>query len=84
MHIIPEIMILEPVLLHTYREQFVEHFRNRNLDEAVLAAHNISAGRKAQILTDSEYELIIPFLEKADQKQAGWDCIDERPDPHRT
>jgi magnesium transporter len=64
-------MILEPELLHSYREQFVEHFQNRNLNEAVLAAQNISAGRIAQILTDSEYDLIIPFLEKADQKQSG-------------
>lgn len=64
-------MILEPELLHSYRQNFVEHFRNKNLDEAVLVAQNISAGRIAQILTDSEYALIIPFLEKADQKQAG-------------
>ena len=64
-------MILEPEVLYSYREKFIEHFNAQNLDEAVLAAQNISAGRVAQILTDSDYSLIIPFLEKADQKQAG-------------
>lgn len=64
-------MILEPEVLHTYKEQFIEQFNAQNLDEAVLAAQNISAGRIAQILTNSEYSLIIPFLEKADQRQAG-------------
>lgn len=64
-------MILEPEILKSYREQFEVQFRQQNLDEAVLAAQNISSGRIAQILTDSDYELIIPFLEIAGQKQAG-------------
>jgi len=64
-------MILEPEILKSYREQFEEQLRQQNLGEAVLAAQNISAGRIAQILTDSDYDLIIPFLEIADQKQAG-------------
>ncbi len=64
-------MILEPEILKTYREQFEENLKQENLKEAVLAAQNISAGRIAQILINSDYELIIPFLEKADQKQAG-------------
>ena len=64
-------MILEPEILQSYRHKFEEQLRLSNIDQAVICAQNLSAGRVAQILTDSEYDLIIPFLEKADQKQAG-------------
>lgn len=64
-------MILEPELLQSYREKFEEELDNLRIDEAVLSAQNISAGRVAQVLTNRDYDLIIAFLEKADQKQAG-------------
>lgn len=64
-------MILEPEILKSYREEFEAYLNQVDLDNAVLSAQNISAGRIAQILTNSDYELIIPFLEKADQNQAG-------------
>jgi len=64
-------MILEPELLKSYREQFEDDLAQNKIEEAVLSAQNISAGRIAQVLTDRDYKLIIPFLEKADQKQAG-------------
>ena len=64
-------MILEPEVLQSYRDKFTEQLEQKDLDQAVLTAQNISAGRIAQILTDSDYDLVIPFLEKADQKLAG-------------
>lgn len=64
-------MILEPEVLQSYRDTFTEQLEQKDLDQAVLTAQNISAGRIAQILTDSDYDLVIPFLEKADQKLAG-------------
>jgi len=64
-------MILEPHLLLTYRDQFIEKLNNNELDNAVLISQNLSSGRIAQILKDSDYDLVIPFMEKADQKQAG-------------
>ncbi len=64
-------MILEPEILQSYREKFVTDLDQNKIQEAVLSAQNISAGRVAQILTDRDYDLIISFLEKADQKQAG-------------
>jgi len=64
-------MILEPEILQTYRIEFEKLLHEGNIEEAVLAAQNISPGRIAQILTHELDELIIPFLEKADQKQAG-------------
>ncbi|MFU8811843.1 MAG: magnesium transporter [Balneolaceae bacterium] len=64
-------MILEPDLLHEYKEEFIRQLTDQNIEQAVHSAHNISAGRVAQILTDSDYDLVVPFLEKADQKLAG-------------
>lgn len=64
-------MILEPEILQSYRENFVSELDNNRIREAVLCAQNLSAGRVAQILTDRDYDLIISFLEIADQKQAG-------------
>ncbi|MCH8557687.1 MAG: magnesium transporter [Balneolia bacterium] len=64
-------MILEPEILQSYKEKFEKDLYSQNVAEAVLSAQNISAGRVAQILTDSDDTLVVPFLEKADQKQAG-------------
>ncbi|REL38411.1 magnesium transporter [Rhodohalobacter sp. SW132] len=64
-------MILEPDILQSYRETFEAHLAENKIDEAVISAQNISAGRVAQVLTNRDYNVIIPFLEKADQKQAG-------------
>lgn len=64
-------MILEPEILQSYREKFVAELNENKIKDAVLSAQNISAGRVAQILTDRDYDLIIAFLEIADQKQAG-------------
>ncbi len=64
-------MILEPEVLQSYWEKFTSDLDEWNIGEAVLSAQNISAGRVAQILTDRNYDLIIAFLEAADQKQAG-------------
>jgi len=64
-------MILEPEILQSYRENFISELDKNNIQEAVLSAQNISAGRVAQVLTDRDYDLIISFLEVADQKQAG-------------
>lgn len=64
-------MILEPKVLQAYREEFEKQLKERNLPDAVLSAQNLSAGRVAEVLTNNDYDLIIPFLEKADQKMAG-------------
>lgn len=64
-------MILEPEILLNYRKEFTEQLESENIGQAVITAQNISPGRIAQVLTDHDYELVIPFLEKADQKQAG-------------
>ncbi len=64
-------MILEPDILQSYREKFERDLDQNKIEEAVLSAQNISAGRVAQVLTNENYDVIIPFLEKADQKHAG-------------
>ena len=64
-------MILEPEILQSYREKFEDDLHQNNIVAAVLSAQNLSAGRVAQILTNQDYELLIPFLEKSDEKMAG-------------
>ena len=64
-------MILEPDVLQEYREKFEEELEELNIEQAVLSAQNLSAGRVAQILINQDYEKVIAFIEKADQKQAG-------------
>lgn len=64
-------MILEPEILQSYRQKFEDDLHQNNIDSAVLSAQNLSAGRVAQILTNQDYELLIPFLEKSDEKMAG-------------
>ncbi len=64
-------MILEPEILQSYRLEFEESLQHRNISEAVKSAQNLSAGRVAQILTNNDYDVVIEFLEKADEKMAG-------------
>ncbi len=64
-------MILEPDVLLEYRQKFEQDLESRDMGKAVLSAQNISAGRVAEIMTGLDYDVIIAFLEKADQKQAG-------------
>lgn len=64
-------MILEPDVLQEYREKFEKELEEQNIEHAVLSAQNLSAGRVAQILINQDYEKVISFIEKADQKQAG-------------
>ena len=64
-------MILEPEILQSYRHEFEEQLRLKNINQAVISAQNLSAGRVAQILTNQDYPVIIEFLEKADEKISG-------------
>lgn len=64
-------MILEPEVLFAYRDQFIEHMENDNLEGALEVAPNLSSGRIAQVLSEYDNDIVIPFLERADEKHAA-------------
>lgn len=64
-------MILEPEVLFAHRDQFIEHLEHDNLDGAFEIAPNLSSGRIAQVLSEQDNDIVIPFLEQFDEKQAA-------------
>ncbi|TVQ03953.1 MAG: magnesium transporter [Balneolaceae bacterium] len=64
-------MILEPQVLTAYRDKFAEAMAEKKVDTAVDIAPNLSSGRIAQILTELDNDVVIPFLEKVDEKLAA-------------
>ena len=64
-------MILEPEVLFTYRDKLAESLADAKIDEAVDIAPNLSSGRIAQILTELDNDVVIPFLERVDEKLAA-------------
>ena len=64
-------MILEPEVLLAYREQFVENMKQGNVDDAANIAPNISSGRIAGLLTGYSNDIVVPFLEKVEEKHAA-------------
>jgi magnesium transporter len=67
----PAKMILEPEVLFTYRDKLSDSLVKGHVDEAVDVAPNLSSGRIAQILTELDNDVVIPFLEKIDEKLAA-------------
>lgn len=64
-------MILEPHVLSAYRDKFANAMEENNVDTAVDIAPNLSSGRISQILTELDNDVVIPFLEKVDEKHAA-------------
>jgi hypothetical protein len=64
-------MILEPEVLFTCRDRLSDSLVKGHVDEAVDVAPNLSSGRIAQILTELDNDVIIPFLKKIDEKLAA-------------
>lgn len=64
-------MILEPDVLLAYRKQFVENLEEGDVESAVDIAPNLSSGRIAELLTECENDIVIPFLEQVDEKHAA-------------
>ncbi|MCH8568986.1 MAG: magnesium transporter [Balneolales bacterium] len=64
-------MILEPDVLLEYRNTLYDALQQEKLEEAVRLSPKLSSGRIAQILTEMDNDVIIPFLEQIDEKLAG-------------
>ncbi|MEX0638811.1 MAG: CBS domain-containing protein, partial [Balneolaceae bacterium] len=64
-------MILEPQTLKVYREELIEAIEAGDLEIAEELAHRISNGRIAQILSEMEPEVALPFLEQINETKAG-------------
>ncbi|MGF1671329.1 MAG: magnesium transporter [Balneolaceae bacterium] len=64
-------MILEPEALFAYRDQFKEAMDDSDVDKALEIAPNLSSGRIAQILSECENDVVIPFMEQVDEKLAA-------------
>lgn len=64
-------MILEPHVLIAYRDKFNDAMIQDRVSEAVDIAPNLSSGRIAQILTELDNHVVVPFLERIDEKHAA-------------
>jgi magnesium transporter len=64
-------MILEPEVLFAYRDKFIEAMDKDDIDTALDIAPNLSSGRIAQILSECDNDIVIPFLEQVDEKHAA-------------
>ncbi|TVR29328.1 MAG: magnesium transporter [Balneolaceae bacterium] len=64
-------MILEPEVLFAYRDKFIEAMDKDDVDTALDIAPNLSSGRIAQILSECDNDVVIPFLEQVDEKHAA-------------
>jgi magnesium transporter len=64
-------MILEPDVLLAYRDQFAEAMEKDDIKTALDIAPNLSSGRIAQILSECDNEVVIPFMEQVDEKHAA-------------
>ncbi|MCC5940117.1 MAG: magnesium transporter [Balneolaceae bacterium] len=64
-------MILEPDVLIAYRDKFKDAMMQNRVDEGVDIAPNLSSGRIAQILTELDNDVVVPFLERVDEKHAA-------------
>ncbi len=64
-------MILEPEVLFAYRDKFIEAMDKDDVDTALDIAPNLSSGRIAQILSECDNDIVIPFLEQVDEKHAA-------------
>ncbi len=64
-------MILEPATLKKYREELELAIEEENFESARDLSYMISEGRIAQILKDSETNLILPFLDLINNTKAG-------------
>jgi len=64
-------MILEPEVLFAYRDKFIEAMDKDDVETALDIAPNLSSGRIAQILSECDNDIVIPFLEQVDEKHAA-------------
>ncbi len=64
-------MILEPEVLFAYRDQFAAAMEKDDIKTALDIAPNLSSGRIAQILSECDNDVVIPFMEQVDEKHAA-------------
>lgn len=64
-------MILEPEVLQSYRDQFIQYMEQEDIEQAVDLAPSLSSGRIAQILAECDNDVVIPFMERVDEKHAA-------------
>jgi magnesium transporter len=64
-------MILEPEVLFAYRDQFAAAMEYDDIKTALDIAPNLSSGRIAQILSECDNDVVIPFMEQVDEKHAA-------------
>ncbi len=64
-------MILEPEVLLSYRKQLFDCLVEGDLKNALELAPNLSSGRVAELLTECENDIIIPFMEQLDENLAA-------------